>query len=385
MKVKVEPVLLEWACRRGGLDNQTLLRSFPKLPEWKAGTVQPTLKQLEKFAQKNHIPLGMLFLPSPPKEQLPIPDFRRMQVATVTMPSRELLETIYLCQQQQDWYSNYLLENGWKNNEFVGSVTRKSDVIEVAKQIREVVGFELEERQKIKNWQDTLRFFIDQVGKLNILVMVNGIVGCNTHRRLDPEEFRGFALVDRISPLIFVNGNDTKAAQIFTLAHELAHIWLGTEGVSNIQAVDVNEREQVENWCNKVAAELLVPLAHLKTQYKSESSLEDEVQRLARYYKVSTLVIWRRLYELGCYGYQELRQYYQKELDNLQEITMRQNQTSGGNFYNTLAVRVNRRFSEAIVSSTLEGKTLFRDAFKLLSINKAETFFKFAQHVGENQ
>jgi Zn-dependent peptidase ImmA (M78 family) len=385
MKVEVAPVMLEWACRRGGLDEKILLRTFPKLPQWKTQEVQPTLKQLEKFAQKNHVPLGMLFLPSPPVETVPIPDFRTMQGAGVIEPSRDLLETIYHCQRQQDWYAQYLRDSGFEENPFVGSVTIESNVIEAAERIRIAVGFDWESRQGLRNWEEMLRFLIDQVGSLNILVMVNGIVAGNTHRPLDPNEFRGFALVDTVAPLIFINGADTKAAKIFTLAHELAHIWLGEAGISNLQVIDVNNnQDQIEAWCNKVAAELLVPLDHLGSEFNPNTNFSDELNRLAKMYKVSTLVILRRLYDLGIYGYPELRKLYQAELDNLQEKMRANQQSGGGDFYRTLGVRENQYFVRAVVSSALEGKTLFRDAFRLLSIKKADTFFKLADQLGEH-
>ena len=228
MKVEVKATLLEWACRRGGLDDKTLLRTFPKFPEWKAGTTQPTLKQLEKFAQKNRVPLGMLFLPSPPVEKLPISDFRTIKNNSINEPSQNLLETIYLCQQIQEWYSQHLRDNGFNENEFVGCVTIDNSVTEVAQNIRDVVSFSLEERQQLTNLEDTRRFFIAQVRKLNILVIISGIVGNNTHRSLDPDEFRGFVLIDRFSPLIFINGKDTKSAQIFYISPRISS-YLGRE------------------------------------------------------------------------------------------------------------------------------------------------------------
>lgn len=381
MKVEVAPQVLEWACQKGGLDESAILKAFPNFFEWKEGTSQPTLKQLEAFAKKTHVPLGMLFLPSPPVERLPIPDFRTIGNASIKGPSQNLLETIYLCQQRQDWYSQYLRNNGFGENEFVSCVTRDHSVIEVAQNIRDAVGFGLEERQKFTKWEDTLRFFIDQVSKLNILVMISGIVGSNTHRSLDPNEFRGFVLMDRFAPLIFINGKDTKTAQIFTLAHELAHIWLGTEGISNIQVVDVNGQGDNEFWCNQVAAELLVPLQDLRDNFNRDKSLDDELQRLAKVYKVSSLVVARRLFDLKFYTYQEFRNIYQQELEKLQSLQRESKPKGGGDFYRSLNVKVSPQFLQALVSSTLEGKTLFRDALRLLSIKKSETFDEIANQL----
>lgn len=382
MKVEVKPTLWEWACHRGSLDEQTLLRQFPKLREWKEGKDHPTLKQLEKFAQKNQIPLGMLFLPEPPVEKLPIPDFRTINNNSVNIPSQNLLETIYLCQQRQDWYSQYLREQGLEKNQYVGCVTKNHNVIEVAQQIRDVLGFGLPERQKLTKWEDTLNFLIQQLGKLNILVMISGIVGNNTHRYLDPNEFRGFVLIDRFSPLIFINGKDTKAAQIFTLAHELAHIWLGSEGIYDLQLIDINNQEDNEFWCNQVAAELLVPLTNLQENFNPRQTLDDEIKRLTKLYQVSSFVIMRRLYDLKVYSYQEFSLMYQQQLEKIQTLESKSKQ-GGGDFFRSLNMKVNRHFLEALVSSTLEGKTLFRDAFRLLSIKNPETFYKIAHQLQE--
>ncbi|MGK7942071.1 MAG: ImmA/IrrE family metallo-endopeptidase [Crocosphaera sp.] len=383
MKVEVKATLLEWACRRSGLDDETLLKKFPKLPEWKAGTTQPTLKQLEQFAKKNRVPLGMLFLPSPPVEKLPISDFRTIKNNSINKPSQNLLETIYLCQQIQEWYSQYLRDNGFSENEFVGCVTIDNSVIEVAQNFRDAVGFSLEERQQFTNLEETRRFCIAQVRKLNILVIISGFVGNNTHRSLNPNEFRGFVLIDRFSPLIFINGKDTKSAQLFTLAHELAHIWLGSEGISNIQIADVKNQDDHEIWCNKVAAELLVPLEDLDNNFYHSNALEDEIKRLAKFYKVSSLVITRRLYDLKVYDYQKFRTIYEQESDDFKLSGKQKKQKAGGDFYRNINAKMGSQFLQALVSSTLEGKTLFRDAFRLLGIKKSKAFYNIANNLTE--
>lgn len=380
MRVIVAPELLTWASERAGLNADFLLHYFPKYEEWLHGITQPTLKQLESFAQKTHVSLGMLFLPEPPQEQLPIQDFRIMDALTVGEPSTDLLETIYQCQQKQDWYRDFQQTHGFDTIGFVGSATLSDEVTETAGKISKIIQFEPAQRQQVRTWAEALRLFIEQIESQFILVMVNGVVGSNNRRKLDPQEFRGFALVDKITPLIFINGNDTKAAQMFSLAHELAHIWLGESGISNIQSNDTHTESQVERWCNQVAAELLVPLADISQHYKAENPLTAEMEKLAKRYKVSTLVILRSIYDLGAISHETLWQTYSEELQRLKKLTRQGD--SGGNFYRTLGVRVSKRFTTALVNHTREGQTLFRDAFKMRGIKKTATFYEISRQFG---
>ncbi|HHJ13587.1 MAG TPA: ImmA/IrrE family metallo-endopeptidase [Gammaproteobacteria bacterium] len=378
-RVAVNPELLHWALERSGLSDDALKKRFRKIDAWLAGEVQPTLKQLEAFASATHTPIGYLFLPEPPEEMVPIPDFRTMAQAQVTRPSPDLLDTIYVCQQRQEWYRNHLVLHHEEPLAFVGSASLEDDVTARAAEIRQVIGFDLAERRQLPSWNEALRRFIAQVEASGVLVMVSGIVGSNTRRKLDPEEFRGFALADDLAPLIFINGADTKAAQMFTLAHELAHIWLGQSGVSDPQAVVVAD-EKTERWCNAVAAELLAPLEAVRNAYQPEAGLPAEMQRLARVFKVSTLVILRRLFDLGAIDKQTLWDTYQEELSRLRKLD--RGGAGGGDFYRTLGARVSKRFARALVASTLEGQTLFQEAFHMLGIKKTATFYEEASRLG---
>jgi Zn-dependent peptidase ImmA (M78 family) len=246
-----------------------------------------------------------------------------------------------------------------------------------AANIRHALGFDLEERRQIPTWTEALRRFIQQADEMGILVMCSGVVLNNNRRNLDPDEFRGFAIADGLAPLIFVNGADTKAAQMFTLAHELAHIWIGESALSDVQASWVSGHK-VERWCNQVAAELLVPIAVLKDEYRKSTDLDTEVARLAKYFKVSTLVILRRIHDAGGLTQEQFWQEYRKELGKLMSIA----KGSGGNFYLTQAARVSKRFARALVASTLEGQTLHRDAFRLLGFSKLATFHELGHSLG---
>jgi Zn-dependent peptidase ImmA (M78 family) len=379
MRVEVKPELLRWARERAGLDIAALAPRFPHLASWESGALHPTLKQLEQFAKATHTPVGYFFLHQPPVETVPIPDFRTIGAESVRRPSPDLLETIYICQQRQEWYRDFARSTGEDPLPFVGSASLSSSIEATAASIRRALGFDLEERWQTPTWTDALRRFIEQADAIGILVMCSGVVLNNNHRRLDPDEFRGFALTDDLAPLVFINGADTKAAQMFTLAHELAHIWLGRSAVSDAQA-SLIPVHQVERWCNQVAAEFLVPLDLMRSTYQKRADLRGEIDRLARVFKVSTLVILRRIHDAGGLTQQQFREAYREELARVREIP-RQG-SGGGDFYLTQAVRVGKRFARALVVSTLEGQTLHRDALRMLGISKVSTFHEFGRSLG---
>ena len=379
VRVRVEGSLLRWARERSRLSLEDLSSRFPHLPAWERGEVEPTLKQLEKFAQATHTPIGYLFLATPPEESMPIPDYRTLGDIGVTKPSADLLDTLYLCQQRQEWYRDFAQRNRQDRIPFVGCVDSGAPVVEVAKQMRDILSFDVSKRGI--TWTDALKALFERADANGILVMVNGVVGSNTHRKLDPHEFRGFVLVDDLAPVIFINGADTKAAQIFTLAHELAHVWLGESAISDADLTSTTTNV-VERWCNQVAAEFLVPIDTIRG-LSSEMVLRDgEIERLARRFKVSSLVIVRRIYDAGILGWEQYRRVYAEELDRVLKIMEDRSVGGGGNFYNTQPLRVSRRFARALIISTLEDETLHRDAFRMLGFRKVSTFHELAHRLG---
>ncbi len=377
IRVDINPALLRWARERAGLDTDYLRPRFPRLLSWEQGLSKPTLKQLEKFASATHTPIGFLFLPQPPVETVPIPDFRTVGNKRIQRPSADLLETLYVCQQRQEWYRDFARFERFNALPFVGSLNLASDVETAATTIRDTLSLDLEQRRQIPTWTDALRNFIGQADEAGIMVMCSGVVLNNNTRVLDPQEFRGFAISDSLAPLIFVNGADSKAAQMFTLAHELAHIWLGQSAISDAEALMIPEN-RVERWCNKVAAEILVPLKVLIQEYCPQAALREELDRLARRFKVSSLVMLRRIHDAGGLTKTQYWTEYEKERTRLLALA----RSKGGNFYLTQAARVSKRFARALVISTLEGQTLHRDAFRMLGFSKLETFQKLGRSLG---
>jgi len=376
-RIAIQPNMIQWACERAGFGMTDLEHRFPNLSRWHRGESQPTLKQVEAFAKATYTPVGYLFLQEPPVERVPIPDYRAGGEGDIRHPSPDLLDTIYVCQQRQEWYRDYARSMGEEPFAFVGSMTVRDEIVRAAQTIRTALGFNVNERRKMPTWTDALRRFIDQADDLGVMVMCNGVVHNNNHRHLDPEEFRGFSMADGLAPLVFINGADTKAAQMFTLAHELAHIWLGESALSDAQPAMVPE-QAVERWCNKVAAELLVPIEAMRQVYNRAAPLQEEMSRLARFFKVSTLVVLRRIHDLGGISAEAFWRAYEAELERLRAIP----RGSGGNFYMTQAARVSKRFAAALVSSTLEGQTLYTDAFRMLGFSKQATFQELGRSLG---
>ncbi|MGK2886685.1 MAG: ImmA/IrrE family metallo-endopeptidase [Rhodococcus sp. (in: high G+C Gram-positive bacteria)] len=311
---------------------------------------------------------------------MPLPDFRTIADQVIARPSADLLDTVYLCERRQEWYRDFARANREEPVAFVGSLTTATPVLEAATMMRTTLGFDIAERSAYPTWTAALSGLAERAEDAGVLVMINGVVTSSTRRKLDPEEFRGFALADDLAPVVFINGADTKAAQIFTLAHELAHIWLGQTALDDAE-MSATPTNDIERWCNQVAAELLVPLAVLREQFDPANDLTEELDRLERVFKVSTLVVLRRVHDAGWLSLNEYGAAYGDELQRVLTLAA-QRGSSGGNFYNTTPVRTSKRFARAIITSTLEGQTLYRDAARLLGFKKLSTLDELGRQLG---
>jgi len=365
LEVKLSPSVLRWARERAGLEPEILARKLSvrteRVYEWEE-TGKISLSNVDKLAHHTHTPLGYLYLPEPVDDRLPIPDFRTVADKPLERSSPDLLETVQSMQRRQAWMRDDLIEEGNERLPFVGSVDLRTAPVEVASVIKKTLGLDAHWADAERTWADALRKLRDSIEAAGVLVVFNGVVGNNTHRKLSTDEFRGFALVDEYAPLIFINGSDFKAAQIFTLIHELAHIWVGQDGVSNFEALQPTPND-VEQYCNKVAAEFLVPEVELRSIWQQAPQGQERYDFLARRFKVSGIVTARRSLDLGLISRNEFFEFYNAWLDD--ERRQQQRTTSGGSFWNNQNVRVGKRFGEAVVRAVKEGRLLYRDAYAL--------------------
>lgn len=375
-RVPVSSSMLRWATRRARMAPEEIARRFPQFPAWELGDRQPTLKQLEKFARATHTPLGYLFLPEPPDEALPIPDFRTLGDEP-TRPSPNLLDTIYTMQRRQDWLREERILYRGETLGFVGSARLTDDPSRIGRDMRRVLGLRDGWAAPAATWEQavgTLRNMIEEAG---VMAVINGVVGNNTHRQLDVEEFRGFSLCDEYAPLIFVNGADAKSAQMFTLAHELVHVWLGRtgEGLSGFDGLFPGDSE-VEDFCNQAAAEFLVPARELLGQWRTVGKEALPFEALARTFKVSPIVAGRRALDLELVDRETFLAFYDDYV-----ASQRRPRLGGGDFYNNQNTRVGQMFATQVVRAAKEGRLRFKEAYDLTGLH-GRTFESYARRLG---
>lgn len=372
----INPNIISWAIKRSGLAMSEISKKLSikeeKLTEIQQGKANIAFGKAKQFANITNIPFGFLFLNEiPEEEKLALPDLRTIDSKDLSEPSQALKEVIRLNQERVEWYRAYLSELGVEENSYVGSLSKAS--------INEMVTFLSEKLKvnKVKDGKDYYRQLVKFIEALGIMVIQDSNLGHHT-KPLDIEEFRGFAIADDVAPLIFVNTADSLNAQLFTLIHELAHILKGESGVSDNSVSSVDPTEQ---FCNAVTGEFLVPKKKFVKQWNSldEANIEVAFDTLAKSFYVSRHVIARRALTLSYIDKGQYENYINKICE--EHLSNKKKSDSGPSYYVVKNAKLSSQLSQAVVSQSLSGKMLYRDAGYILGINPSN-IEKFAQNVG---
>jgi len=363
----IKTKVVRWAIGRAGYSLPGFVEKFPKFRKWLEDQTRPTLKQLEDFCQKVHLPFGYLFLQEPPEEELPIPFFRTVSQRKKGI-NLNVYDTILLIQQRQEWLTEYLSDIKADPLRFVGKFNTKTNFQLIVKNIRAVLNLSEEWASEFSSRENALDHLTHKIEDVGIIVSFNSVVENNNHRPIPVDECRGFVLVNDLAPFMFVNAADAKGAQLFTLIHELAHIWIGESAGFDFKQM-LPAQDPTEILCDKVAAEFLVPSNAFLHRWKENSN----VATLALHFKVSQIVIARRALDAGKWTREQFFSFYNQYISS--DRAKKESQ-EGGDFYNTQKKRLSLRFTALVNQAVKENKLLYRDAYKITGL-KGNTYQQF--------
>jgi Zn-dependent peptidase ImmA (M78 family) len=372
-EININPDIITWAIHRAGYELHDFFVKYPNVQSWINNIKRPTVKQLEKFSHTVHIPFGYLFLNEPPKEDIPFPFFRtgKNQAENVSL---NVYDTIQILQRRQDWLTDYLEENGADQLPFVGSYSVDANYLKVVENIRKTLNLHPEWASEYATYEETLNAIAKRIELIGIIVNFNGVVENNTHRPISVDECRGFVLVNNVAPFLYVNAADAKPAQLFTIVHELAHVWLGESAGFNNQNL-LPADDPIEKLCDQIAAEFLVPEQSFLRLWEQSQN----IATLARYFKVSRIVIARRGLDLGKISKGEFFSIYNGFIEEFNH--KKENQGSGGDFYATARKRISVSFATYVNQAVKQNRLLYRDAYKITGL-RGDTYQNFiTQHL----
>lgn len=356
-RLEINEQVLRYYIEKSNVPIEILQNKEKNIDLFLNGSKSPTFNQLSNIAKTIYIPLGLLLLKDPIEDPIKDIDFRTIDSSNLEGFSPELRDTIREMKVKQD----FLREEIEEELEFVGKFSIEDDYMTVANGIREYLNLSENYYKNIskKNF-NVLR---DKVNEIGVFVFLNGKIKDNTHRPLNLNEFRGFVLSDKKAPIIFINQIDSKNGQIFTLIHELVHLFLNENEIFNIVEHKTYKYNPTEYFANKVTAEILVP-----SKYVSQTN-SDDILELSNKFQVSRFVIARRLYDLKYINkkeYETIITDLQKEAENISDFTKKR--SSGGNYNNNIKFRMDKPFVGYIENALASNKITYTEAFSILGV-----------------
>ena len=380
VNVNIQPAIISWALSQTS-EEKLGTKLVENIKHWLDGTKSPTFNQIEDFSKKSHIPLGYFFLQTPPVEQISLLEYRTLDSIELVNPSRNLMDTIHEMEAVQEWMVNYRKEWNYDTISVVGSLKGITDISVIVDTIRKDLGLNVEWYKECGNPSEAFNKVRGLLEECGIVVMMNGIVGKNTHRALDVNEFRAFAMVNEWAPLIFINGADSAGGRLFSLFHEVVHLWIGENDLYNDRRYSANGIKPIEVTCNAVAGELMVPKTAFLEKWNNNTNddTHEKIKELAIIFRCSGSVIARRALDNKKID----QNVYNKVIADAIEayIQAKQEKSSGGDYYRVACSKLDGVFVRALCESVNSGRTSFTEAYRLTNTT-SKTFSEVASGLG---
>ena len=380
VNVNIQPAIISWALSQTS-EEKLGTKLVDNIKHWLDGTKSPTFNQIEDFSKKSHIPLGYFFLQTPPIEQISLLEYRTLDSIQLTNPSRNLIDTIHDMEAVQEWMVNYRKEWNYDTISIVGSLKGITDISVIADTIRKDLGLNIEWYKDCGNPSEAFNKVRGLLEECGIVVMMNGIVGKNTHRALDVNEFRAFAMVNEWDPLIFINGADSAGGRLFSLFHELVHLWIGENDLYNDTKYSANGIKPIEVTCNAVAGALMVPKTVFLEKWNNNTNddIHEKIKELARMFRCSSSVIARRALDNKKIDQNVYNMVIADAIEAY--IQTKQEKSSGGDYYRVARSKLDGVFVRALCESVNSGRTSFTEAYRLTNTT-SKTFSEVASGLG---
>ncbi len=355
---------------------------YEKIELWESGEKFPSINQLEKLSKLYRRPIAIFYLPEPPTDFQTLRDFRKDTISKEY--STALTFIIRDIQSKQSWFSDFLKEEGENQLDFIGKFNSKTRVEIIASDIIKTLGIGSIERN-----QDILKYWVDKIEQKRTFVSLSSNI--HSHLKIDINEVKGFAISDKYAPFIFVNSADGKNSQLFTLIHELTHLWINASGVSSFDLIDfrnsedLNKFDPIEVLCNRVTAEILMPessFVNILRDYKTITS--SVVEKFAKEMRVSSFALSVRMLNLNIiseFQFNQFRKVFKEKYEEYLEIQSNKPKQKGGPSYYILKIRKNSKaFTSYIYGYYKSGKITGYEANKLLDI-KVSNFKNLEKHL----
>lgn len=382
----ITPQVLKWARTTARMTLEEAASkvsvSVERIEQWEKGDSYPTIRQAQKLAKSYQRPFAVFFLPDIPSDFQPLTDFRKSGSIPLSTSSIFIIREI---QKKQAWISEQNKEDGFGSKDFVGKFSQKTNTQTVANDILRV----LEIDPLNYNTENPIREWIDKAESNGIFVSRTSFI--HSRLKLDKNQIQGFAIADPYAPFIFINSDDWNAPQLFTLVHELAHIWIASSGISNAIEPELGERTKykpVELFCNEVAAKALLPEAFLRSLSRTDYGESKQIFKLAKRIGVSSFALLVRLRKLNLLTQEEYSKLkkqsdidFEEYLKREEEEKKLQKQKNGGpNYYLLQLNRNSRLFTQIVLDSFKGGRIEPNFASNLLNV-KANKFNKLEERL----